>query len=74
MEGADRGLDELEMVPVTYARSLPLQEAVAAGTLDCFGDERSTPDSGARSSGAGHRPRLVRNGPRQVANTDPGGG
>ena len=31
--GADRGLDELEMVPVTYARSLPLEEAVAAGTL-----------------------------------------
>ena len=33
LEGADRGLDELEMVPVTYARSLPLDEAVAAGTL-----------------------------------------
>jgi len=33
LEGADRGLDELEMVPVTYARSLPLREAVAAGTL-----------------------------------------
>ena len=33
LEGADRGLDELEMVPVTYARSLPLEEAVATGTL-----------------------------------------
>ena len=33
LEGADRGLDELEMVPVTYARSLPLDEALAAGTL-----------------------------------------
>ena len=33
LEGADRGLDELEMVPVTYARSLPLEDAVAAGTL-----------------------------------------
>ena len=33
LEGADRGLDELEMIPVTYARSLPLEEAVAAGTL-----------------------------------------
>lgn len=33
LEGADRGLDELEMVPLTYARSLPLEEAVAAGTL-----------------------------------------
>ncbi len=33
LEGADRGLDELEMIPVTYVRSLPLEEAVAAGTL-----------------------------------------
>ena len=33
LEGADRGLDELEMVPVTYARSLPLDETLAAGTL-----------------------------------------
>ncbi len=33
LEGADRGLDELEMAPVTYARSLPLDKALAAGTL-----------------------------------------
>ncbi len=33
LEGADRGLDEHEMVPVSYARSLPLEQARSAETL-----------------------------------------
>jgi len=33
LEGADRGLDEDEMVPVSYARSLPLEQSLLAETL-----------------------------------------
>ena len=33
LEGADRGLDEHEMVPVSYARSLPLEQALSDQTL-----------------------------------------
>ena len=33
LEGADRGLDEHELVPVSYARSLPLQEALSLDTM-----------------------------------------
>ena len=33
LEGADRGLDEHEMVPVSYARSLPLEQARSTQTL-----------------------------------------